>query len=229
MSNKRLIYLLFFLLLTFLVIFLPGKLIKIKTIDCASQYGPCDAELSNGLNQLMGKDLGSALKGTRKMLSSTLTVHSYSLQFKLPSKLRIDIVLRKPKFALNKVGSNDYVLIDKDGMVLETQNLTNLPTLKISDELPGVGQAANERLLFALNITYDMYAFYQVKSAKIDNDSLVVELSRQPVVIFPLEGDKDALLGGLALIISRLNKISEDSKIVTVKEIDLRFKNPVVR
>ncbi len=59
--------------------------------------------------------------------------------------------------------------------------------------------------------------------------SLVVDIPHERAVLFTLEGDKDALLGGLKLIMSRLNKIAQDSKIEGVTEIDLRFKNPVVR
>lgn len=229
MSFKKLLYLSLILATAVSVLIFPGKLIKINNIDCVSQYGPCGNELFSKLNAYKNKNLSQTLKGTKSILSSDLLINNFSIQFKLPDILRIDVILRKGKFAINKVGTQDYAIIDKDGTAIEIQNLTNLPVLRVSDNLPKPGEEVNERLLFALNITYDMYAFYQVRSAKINGDSLIIDISREPTVIFPLEGDKDALMGGLALIISRLNKISEDSKIEGISQIDLRFKNPIVR
>lgn len=229
MSYKKLVYLLIFLFPALAILFLPGRLIKIENIDCVSQYGPCPEELDLILEKFVGGSLARVRAGAKKNLSQDLFVRDYSVQYKLPGTLRIDIILRKGKFALNKIGTSDFAVVDKDGTTLEIKNSTNLPTVRISDDFPKPGQQINERLLFASNITYDMYAFYQVRGAKINNDSLVVDITKEPTVIFPLEGDKDALLGGLKLIMSRLNKIVQDPKIEGVTEIDLRFKNPVVR
>jgi hypothetical protein len=62
---------------------------------------------------------------------------------------------------------------------------------------------------------------YQISKGEIDGNSLVVELPTAVRVIFPLDGtkDKDVLLGSLRLIYSE----------VTDKEIDLRFKNALLR
>lgn len=229
MSYKRLIYLLIFVLVAAIIVILPSKLIKIKKIDCVSQYGSCTEDLYSRLRIAQGRNLASARQIVKRSLSTNLLVRDGSIQFKLPDTLRVDVVLRKAKFALNKIGTSDFAILDKDGVTLELKKETNLPTLRISDSLPSLGQKVDNHLLFPLDLTYDMHAFYQVRLAKIDGSKLIVEISRAPIVIFPLEGDKYALLGALKLIMSRLNKISEDSKIVGVSEIDLRFKNPVVR
>jgi hypothetical protein len=55
---------------------------------------------------------------------------------------------------------------------------------------------------------------------------LLVELPGQIRVIFPLEGDSDILLGGLRLIYS---KIKEDGNLAGYSQIDMRYKNPVLR
>jgi hypothetical protein len=50
--------------------------------------------------------------------------------------------------------------------------------------------------------------------------------------IFPLEGDRDVLVGAFRLIYSQLNQDAQTSKIEGVKTpftIDLRYKNPVIR
>lgn len=224
MNFKKLIYLSLILGVAVSALILPSRLIKINNIACVSQYGPCGGDLLSKLEAYKNKNLSQVLKGTKRVLSSELFVSNYSIQFKLPDILRVDVILRKGKFALNKIGTQDFAIVDKDGTIVEIQNSSNLPTLKISDDLLKPGHQVNERLLFALDITYDMYAFYQVRIAKIVGNRLEVDIAREPTVIFPLQGDKNALLGGLALIISRLNKISEDSKIEGISEIDLRFK-----
>ena len=60
---------------------------------------------------------------------------------------------------------------------------------------------------------------YQVNKGEMINSGLVVELPTRVRVILPLEGSVEILLGSLRLIYSQ----------VTDKEIDLRFKNPILR
>ncbi len=92
-----------------------------------------------------------------------------------------------------------------------------------SENFPNVGEKVTEETLFALELLYDMFSFYQVQTGKIDKSSLVIELSRGPKVIFPLEGSHQVLLGSLRLVLSKLNSDSQ------VSTIDLRFKNPVIK
>ena len=65
---------------------------------------------------------------------------------------------------------------------------------------------------------------YQVATGKMDAD-LTVELASGVTVIFPVEGDSDALLGALRLIYTKIQKES----LGKYKEIDLRFDSPVLR
>jgi hypothetical protein len=77
-----------------------------------------------------------------------------------------------------------------------------------------------------------MFSSYQVREGIIEDESLVIELSQGPRVIFPLEGEKEVLLGSLRLVLSKLNNDAQDSKIENVSGasiIDLRFKNPVIK
>jgi hypothetical protein len=85
--------------------------------------------------------------------------------------------------------------------------------------------------LFPGNLLYRLESYYQLTQRLIADDSLIIELDDSIRVIFPLEGDGQLLLGALRLVNSQLNSGAKDSTIMKsmVKEIDLRFKNPVLR
>ena len=73
---------------------------------------------------------------------------------------------------------------------------------------------------------------YQINIGEIINDSLVIELDSGTKVLFPLEGDKQILLGALRLIDSKVTTEGEELSGVdgqVVETIDLRYKNPVLR
>ena len=77
-----------------------------------------------------------------------------------------------------------------------------------------------------------MFSTYQVQDGEIIDSNLVVEVTGGRSVIFPLQGDKEVLMGSLNLILSRLNSEDEKSRIEgaeNVEIIDLRFKNPVLK
>jgi hypothetical protein len=67
---------------------------------------------------------------------------------------------------------------------------------------------------------------YQVRDFTVQDDSLLVELPGQIRVIFPLDGDSQILLGSLRLIYSKIQNEGNPEK---YSQIDLRFKNPVLR
>lgn len=68
----------------------------------------------------------------------------------------------------------------------------------------------------------------------MENNSLLVELNDYPKIIFPLEGDREVLVGTAIFILSKINKIGiSDGKIADIQSristIDLRYKNPVIK
>ena len=56
-----------------------------------------------------------------------------------------------------------------------------------------------------------------------------MHIENRILVRFSLEGDIDVLAGSLRLIFSRLNDETTGIRMGDVSEIDLRFKNPVIR
>ena len=195
-------------------------------IKCQSQYGTCPEEISSKLNSLNGKSLFSAKKGSSNILKSAFIVSEYSMQYKIPNTLQMDVLIKKPIFAIKSSVSNTFGLIDQYGTVLALSENSTLPNIVATSDLPKVGTRVDDKILFALNLAGGVFQMYQVKDGIMSENTLLVELPGQIKVIFPLEGDYKVLLGSLRLIYS---KLQIDSNAVKYTQIDLRFKNPVVR
>lgn len=228
MKYLKFILLLIVLAFTISLFFYVPKLIFVNKISCKSQFGPCSTSLSEKLASKEGKNLKEVKKEVKEVLSYETSVSDFSLQFRIPASLNVFVVEKKPKFAVKQ--ENYFGLIDKEGIVLRIEKATSLPYVEIQEKIPGVGEKVNEKTFFALNAVYNLFIQYQVRSGVISGNFLVIDSIEGRQVIFPLEGDLDVLLGALRLIINRLNASAKDTRIETsVKEIDLRFKNPVLR
>lgn len=208
-------------------LFVLPRIIKIEKVDCASQYGPCGVEIESALRVIKGKALSDAKTKAGEILSEDLTIEKYFLQYKFPDVLKVNLIVRKPKFALKKDGQE--VVVDEGGIVLGKGKESSLPTIEVDGTIPAVGEKVDEKTLFASNILYGTFYLFGTKEGIMSADSFNIGIVNGPRLIFPLEGDERVLLGGANLIISRLNKSGEDLRIGSVKEIDLRFKNPILR
>jgi hypothetical protein len=197
------------------------KLIKITKIDCHSQYGPCEQSFQVG-------DYLSVKKHIEEELKQNIKVNSYVVQYKIPSTVKIDLNLKKPKFSV-KDKNSIYYLIDKNGLVLEISNKFDLPWLDVDNETAKTGEYISDKEKFALQLIEKVSLIEPISESKIIDESLLLNLKNGKFVKFPLEGDVDVLVGSLRLIFSRLNEGSQGIRMEDVREIDLRFKNPVLR
>ncbi len=206
----------FFILLLASLFFLPQFLIKVRVV-CKSQYGECPAEINSKLGNLNNKNLSGAKKETKKMLNDDPLILDHSMQFKIPNVLEVNLLVKKPAFAFQDKNTNKIYAVDADGKILSEKDDTSLPL---------VIQEGTDVNLFALNLMAGVFAMYQVRTGEISGKSLVVELPGALRVIFPVEGtDTDALLGALRLIYAKIQSDAESK----YGEVDLRFKNPVLR
>jgi len=78
-----------------------------------------------------------------------------------------------------------------------------------------------------------LYSLYGVKEVRLRDRGLEARIG-EILIIFPLEGDRDVLMGSLQLVLSQLNSGSEDFRIEEAlgskpKVVDFRYKNPIVR
>ncbi len=214
------------IIILLLIFFLPGLLIKVR-VNCRSQYGECPFGVSDKLVGINGKRLVMARRELEKTLSTNFLVSAYTIQFKLPNILKVDLIIKKPIFALKNATSGTFALVDKEGMVLATSSQASLPVVIINEDLPTVGSRVSEKNLFALDLIHGVYKMYQTGSGNIEGDTLLVDLPGSIRVIFPLAGiDADTLLGSLRLI---YKNIRENEGGTLYSQIDLRYKNPVLR
>lgn len=212
--------------------FVLPKVIKIRKVTCTSQFGPCNPEIQAKIDSLGGKNLAETDDKLESILSENILVEEYFTQFRFPDEISVDILETKPMFALRKLREERVSLIDKKGHVIAVSDSTNLPMVETEGEPPMLGDKVEASTLFALNLIYDMFSSYGVQSGTIVNSSFEIDLNGGPKVLFPLAGDREVLRGSLTLIISRLNsedEISRIEEINKVNEIDLRYKNPIIR
>lgn len=223
------IFLALLLIIFILAFFLPPKLIKISSVECSSQYGDCPEEINEKLQNLRSKSLIEVKKETSKILKDNFLISDFSTQFRIPGALKVNLVIRKAIFALKQKDTSNYSLIDKDGYVVAIADASALPTVIVNEKLKNVGEKIDEGNMFSLKIMSGVFNMYQLNSGEIKEDSLVVELPTPLNVIFPLEGeetrDTNYYLGVLRLIVTKIENESSGK----YREIDLRFKNPVLR
>lgn len=217
--------------LCFLVmsVILTPRFIKVKSITCSSQYGPCHAQLKNDLDNVGEMPYRKVQNAVRKILAANPQVEKYSLHFQLPSTLEINVIEKKADIAFVKEGNEKYEIVDTAGNVLGEATETQLPKIVVRDT-----DLTNDQKKFTAGLLKELFRLYSTKLGHIENGGMVVETSVGPQVIFPLDGDIDLLLGKMQFVLSWLNSQGAGSTIEglsgnRVKVIDLRFKNPVLR
>ncbi|MFC1710481.1 hypothetical protein ACFL0F_02380 [Patescibacteria group bacterium] len=211
--------------------FLP-KLIVINSIECKSQYGPCDVNISEQLDQLGGNEYGGAKAEIINILGNNLLIEDYTYQFKLPDKILINVLQRKTQFALKREGDENLFLVDKAGFIVDAGTFSNLPTLEIEGNIPNVGEKISDDVSFTLGVFSDLYRLYQLDVGRMYPNYSEFTLPGGYKVIFPTEGDGEILIGSMLVILNQLNSEEQNSRIDIVKDmkiIDLRYKNPVIK
>lgn len=196
------------------------KLIKINKIECTSQFGQCTEQFSTGDYLFVKKQIEQSLK-------QNIQVNSYLIQYKIPSTIKIELVLKKPNYAISNLSHNFY-LIDRSGVVLGIVKETEMPFL-VADTNYVIGQKISDSNKFALDLLEKVKVINTISSAEIKDKVFEVRVENGILVKFPLEGDVDVLVGSLRLIFSRLNEGTQGIRMEDVREIDLRFKSPVLR
>ncbi|MDP3994440.1 MAG: hypothetical protein Q8P91_01235 [bacterium] len=196
------------------------RTIPINRVSCSNQYGSCSEDLRQSLGNIQGKSLKETKEVVAEMMSKNLFVKDYTYKYNIPDEIAVYVIVKKPKFTLQNSKDNSFALVDKDGMVLGYSENTTLPGVVFSGESIAVGESVNAKQLFSLDLVSSMYYYYQVKKGIMIEDRLEVRMPGGATVIFPLEGDRDVLLGSLRVVLSKIERVST---------IDLRFKNPVLK
>jgi hypothetical protein len=208
-----------------LLLLLSPLFIKVN-IECRSQFGPCPDEINSKLYKLSGKNLFQAKTLASKYLKTDIQVEDYSLQFKIPDALLISLIINKPEFAIRDKSKGHLGLVDKEGKIISLSSSSSLPTVEVLSKDITIGAKVERREFFALELMRGIWQMYQVVTGEVQDESLVVELPGSIRVILPLDGDLQVLLGELRLV---YGKIASPDLAGKYSQIDLRFKNPVLR
>lgn len=210
---------------------LPRKII-IKEITCKSQNGVCSESIQRITERFTGKSLSTSENGIKQTLSGSLA-HDVTFRYQYPSVLVVSVIETKPEFALSNKEQNDFRLVDVTGNVLAHSQTTDLPYISMKSDLPEVGSTLSEKNLFALKLLSDLAKNYQLSYGELTDASLVIELPTKTKVLFPLEGDRELILGSFVMVINQLNSVKTGSTmekgLLSGKTVDFRFKNPVIR
>jgi hypothetical protein len=218
--------------------FIPRKIV-INNFSCENQFGPCRNQLIDKIEEQRGKNLLVARKKVKGELANDPLVSDYSTHYKIPDKIEVSVILRKPYFGITFNDSGTVALVDEEGYVIAYKEDTSLPTLDARSVPPQVGEKVNDETFFALSLLQDMYDYYQVKNASEEEGGVVFDMGGGKKALFPLEGDRQILVASLAVILTRLNAEETGTRIENVEgvrstclkgcTIDLRYKNPVIR
>lgn len=213
-------------LFVLLLIFLPPRLIKISKIECAIQYGLCPEDIEQRIKNKELKSLSEIKENIKKIMSDYYYVTDFSMQFKIPSTLRVEILVKKPIFAIKQKNTQNFALIDKNGKILAVSQNSGLPTIVTEYPIKSVGTSVEPKELLAMKLISGVFSMYQINLGNVEGTSLLVDLPPGLRVIFPLgeDVDRDVALGSLRVIYSKV--MEEPGK---YREIDLRFRNPVLR
>lgn len=211
------------------VLFLQSDFLKVKKIDCKTQYGPCNEEetgqLSTFLNQnflfLQTPEISTAFR-------KDFRIRKVYVQRIFPSQLIVFLEKRKPLVALRMEGmpEKEEFLLDKEGMVVGLSESSALPLLETGERKDiVVGERADPSLVDASKLLYLTYRL------GLTSDRLVGSLERglftisigDTQIFYPLERNPKISAGALQLI---WTKSRIDGKLP--KSIDLRYSNPVL-
>lgn len=207
------------------VLILPGFLLKVR-VECRSQFGECPPDLRQSLVEADNKSFYSAKKMIEKKIKSNFLVSNFTVQFKLPNILKVNLLVKKPFYAISNSGGV-FDLVESEGVVVAQASSAALLYVTISGDLPAVGQNVGEKYLLALKLIDGVNKMYQTGSGVIETDTLLVDLPPKIRVIFPLAGySREMLLGSLRLVYSNIQSGENGN---TYSQIDLRYRNPVLR
>ena len=138
---------------------LPGAL-KINSVECQSQFGPCSNPVSEKLAGLKGKTLKETKKQISTYLSTEASIKDFSVRLKLPATVLVTILEKKPRFSLKAVNEEIYAAVGADGEVLSIGQESSLPFIVMLVKPPNLGEKVSEDVLFALKIQEKLYRAY---------------------------------------------------------------------
>jgi hypothetical protein len=213
--------------LVLIILFLPlfiQRVIKINKVECLSQFGTCP----DYLNLPQNGDYLNLKKILKDSLEKNVLVNGYLIQYKFPDILKLDLILDTPTYAVYDINSKKYYFVGtKDKIVSEGGN-SDLAYIKVDNFNLKAGDLISDDISYLAKILKGANYLYGVNFIEVKKSEVIFKLEGKTVRL-PTSGDADYLLGSVRLIFSRLNENPQGIRMEDVQEIDLRFKNPILR
>ncbi len=201
--------------------------LKVRNTSCSASNLTCPSDISTEVHSFQGRRLFGSQKALRNFLSNKPEVKSFSIYTSPLGDIFINLELRKADIALSPEGSSVFTLYTKEGVVVRESPGTTVPVVILKEQLPP------EAVSFIVQLSWQLTTILPVQEMTVEGSSLKVVLRDGRFVHYPLSGDIDLLLGTTLATFSQLNltdgKLIIDKKATEIHEIDLRFKNPVLR
>lgn len=221
--SKRIYTLLFTLFITLL---LSGRL-KVKHVDCYTQYGYCQPDLVNSLTWLKDYAILRPLpsRQVKEKLSQFPEISEINLYRRLPFTVVVSINMRKPIGAIGTSVLGTAVMVDDAGNVYPAPDKDNsaYPRL-ITPQPPAINTVLNQDTLQAVrSLSLLSNLFSEPITGYLKEDYLIASASSQLEILLNTDESPDIWYTSLQAILTR-SKIK--AKMPT--KIDLRFNSSVL-
>lgn len=219
MTRKRLFIVFLALILTVCFVVVMLRSVKINKITCANQNRNCSQKLRQEMDAINKTNIFETKREIENKLKENKNVSDYNIQFGLPLTFEVNVIEDSGMVAFVKPDGS-FAIINGKGEITENVSETNLPKVISYRNL------SQDQLMYIANLMNRIYNFFGNTSTKVLMDGIEVSNIKDKTVMFPISGDQDVLLGSLSLILSRLPSVKEGT---TIKVIDLRYRNPVLK
>jgi hypothetical protein len=164
------------------------------------------------------------------LLRKEATVKNFSFQYQLDGKLILHINERESKYCISN-NVNSY-FADELGKVIKIVKGAGLDCIQNIKSVYKIKDSLNNEDLLSEKIFYKLRSLSTIKSGFIEEKKFVIEYKDGIKLIFPLEGQTDALIGKAYYTISQFGKINQyiiENGFGGISEVDFRYNNPVIR
>lgn len=234
LKRRRWTFLRFFLFIGGAVIFwyvlFYSRFFSVKEIECLEDKTPCSPDVTAELKRHTGENILILRTSvvSEKIQRADATIDRVSVTVKLPHTLKTTVMKRTP--VLQMATSPDSPLgwlVDKNGIIVgSAERVIGLPVViaKGSASL-SAGEALPSDLMVASELVVELRDTLDPASPPVvEIDSLTARTKEGSIVRFSLTASPSSQALTLQLV---LNKARIDQ--TRYREIDLRFKEPVVK
>lgn len=206
----------------------------ISKVTCTvDQSQPCQDFVQAELDKNIGQPIFTVnMSEQLKRISSYVpSLHQYQFKQQLPNEMKVNFTSASPKYAIKIASLNDLLIIDETGTVIDQQAQTSLPTIQLQ-EAQYQGLALRATLDPKVNMAFlhlmdgiKKHQFQVKQIVLVNNSELRLELADQKVAQLTIENVAQEV-DKLAYILANVNFSTIKQP---VKEIDLRFRYPVLK